>query len=465
MWPRPGQRTAHTGWVFHPGTGEWAKLPPIPSDLAPAIVSIEWAGDRLVVGGGLPAGTADSPERFVLWQLLAGADRWDQIELDVVEPRPCECNLGSQTLLWTGAELFVHLGALASGLSPDGALWAIDLETGDTQLYGTGPRSAHQPVTMLNGEVLWRDGDGAVFVDLGGYSPDDESSSSQGTDVEVERDEPPSTAPGTAIVGDRISLAEGVLPTGFEIREPRVDAWSVGYLIDVEFSKRDIVVFELHDPAVDWSKFGSEGDPASDDTSYFAVDGNDAVGFRGAEGLFAVGADDDLEWSAQWGLSDDVGIVALSPNLDLGGLRSMIDTLRFDDTGLLIDRPPRGATVGVVPSALNGIFPGAAPGTNREAVTVGIANSDADVVGIDLGPGDLGVQSDLLALLADGVVQIVPLVGPDGATREVRFAEGGVDQLTFSVAAWQHDAQTVATVWGFGSSVDVLDLVGQLELR
>ena len=164
VWPAPPARTSHDGWVFVPGLEpRWERLPAIPGP-APAFVSAVDAGGTIVVGGGLPAGSGGS-ERFVLWALPDGADAWVEIEVDAGEPLPCECNLGSQTLLWTGAELLVHLAHLGSGLDADGVLFSVagPGTGGPVDLIGTGDE-ALRPVVMVDDEILWERSDGAYLL-------------------------------------------------------------------------------------------------------------------------------------------------------------------------------------------------------------------------------------------------------------------------------------------------------------
>lgn len=164
VWPAPSARTSHDGWLFIPGLEPRSeRLPAIPGP-APAFVSVVDAGGTIVVGGGLPAGDGGS-ERFVLWALPDGAQSWVEIEVDAGEPSPCECNLGSQTMLWTGTDLLVHLGALGSGLDPVGALFSVtELDTGGAvELIGVG-NEALRPVVMVDDEVLWERPDGAYLL-------------------------------------------------------------------------------------------------------------------------------------------------------------------------------------------------------------------------------------------------------------------------------------------------------------
>ena len=164
VWPAPPARTSHDGWLFVPGPEpRWEPLPSIPGP-APAFVSVVDAGGTIVVGGGLPAGGGGS-ERFVLWALPGGADTWVEIDVDAGEPTPCECNLGSQTMLWTGTDLLVHLGALGSGVDRAGVLFSVtELDAGGSaELIGMGDE-ALRPIVLVEDEVLWERSDGAYLL-------------------------------------------------------------------------------------------------------------------------------------------------------------------------------------------------------------------------------------------------------------------------------------------------------------
>ena len=165
VWPAPAARTSHDGWALDPGLNpRWRELSQIPLD-GPAVVSFLAADGYLIVGGGLPAATAGASERFVLWLLPPASGRWVRVDVPAGEPDPCECNLGSQTMLWTGSELLVHLGALGSGIDRDGVLYSVtDLAEGGSATLVARGADALRPLTMVGDEVLWARADGAIVL-------------------------------------------------------------------------------------------------------------------------------------------------------------------------------------------------------------------------------------------------------------------------------------------------------------
>jgi hypothetical protein len=153
VWPTPPSRTVHTGEVFDPETGKWSTLPAPPERSWPAIPSIAWLDGSLVVIGGLPANSVGS-ERLVGARWDPTDNSWASLPEPLPEPHGCECNLGSQTTLWTGTELLMFVGDLASGLSTDGVLLAYDPQHDSWRFIGATKETALRPVTMAGDRVL-----------------------------------------------------------------------------------------------------------------------------------------------------------------------------------------------------------------------------------------------------------------------------------------------------------------------
>lgn len=122
LWPNASSRTAKSGQYYDEVLGRWDSVSQPPADLWPAVPSVAVVGNRLVVIGGLPANEEGASERLVAAAVSLGAQVWVDLEVPLVEPVSCECNLGSQTVVGVGRELFVYAGALASGVSQEGVL-------------------------------------------------------------------------------------------------------------------------------------------------------------------------------------------------------------------------------------------------------------------------------------------------------------------------------------------------------
>ncbi len=119
VWPNIYGRTTGLGMTLDLETGEWGVFPEPPA--WPAMLDIESVGDGLIIWGGLPARSGGSERAVGSW--WDGATRtWRPLPEVLPEPDGCECNLGSQTLFWTGQELLVWAGMLGTGLDPDETL-------------------------------------------------------------------------------------------------------------------------------------------------------------------------------------------------------------------------------------------------------------------------------------------------------------------------------------------------------
>lgn len=77
-----------------------------------------FTGDSLIIWGGLPANSGGS-ERAVGSSYDLNTNTWAALPEALPEPDACECNLGSQTLTWTGEYVLVSPGWFSSGVDPD----------------------------------------------------------------------------------------------------------------------------------------------------------------------------------------------------------------------------------------------------------------------------------------------------------------------------------------------------------
>lgn len=174
VWPSPSARTVSAGESFDPLTNRWAVLSDPPAGSWPAIPDIAWLGDSLAVLGGLPA-PGPTSERFVGSRFDPSIDTWTALPDPLPEPNPCECNLGSHVSLWTGNDLLVFVGALASGASADGVLLALDPADNSWRTVGDTGETALTPVAMA-GDRVFLERDGKYYLSQPGWRPRLESS-------------------------------------------------------------------------------------------------------------------------------------------------------------------------------------------------------------------------------------------------------------------------------------------------
>lgn len=113
VWPSNVERRVYQGMALHPTTDTWRVLPDPPA--WPAALDIAYTGDALVIWGGLPAHFVGS-ERAVGSKLDLDANTWTELPEALPEPEGCECNLGSQTLTWTGEYVLVSPGMFSTGV-------------------------------------------------------------------------------------------------------------------------------------------------------------------------------------------------------------------------------------------------------------------------------------------------------------------------------------------------------------
>lgn len=109
-------RRVETGMTLDTTTDTWRVLPDPPA--WPSWLDMVFTGDSLIIWGGLPANSGGS-ERAVGSIFDIETNTWTALPEALPEPDACECNLGSQTLTWTGEYVLVSPGSFSSGVDPD----------------------------------------------------------------------------------------------------------------------------------------------------------------------------------------------------------------------------------------------------------------------------------------------------------------------------------------------------------
>jgi hypothetical protein len=158
VWPVWGSgpvfRRVHQGLALDPATDTWRILSDPPA--WPAALDLVWTGADLVIWGGLPAHTVGS-ERAVGSRLDATTNAWAALPEPLPEPDGCECNLGSQTLLWTGDRLLVSTGHFGTGVDPsDPLLLTYQPDTDTWNLIGESPAGWGATAIMAGDRVVFR---------------------------------------------------------------------------------------------------------------------------------------------------------------------------------------------------------------------------------------------------------------------------------------------------------------------
>lgn len=117
VWPTGEvQRRVLPGVALDSDTGDWRILPDPPA--WPAAPDMVATGDSIIIWGGLPANSGGS-ERAVGSRYDLETGTWTALPGALPEPDGCECNLGSQTLAWTGEYVLVSPGWFSSGVDPN----------------------------------------------------------------------------------------------------------------------------------------------------------------------------------------------------------------------------------------------------------------------------------------------------------------------------------------------------------
>ena len=172
VWPKPPSRTTLVASMYDPETRRWQRLPAPPNGAWPAVASIAWTGKELVVLGGLPAAGVAESERLVGARFDLDSMDWIPLPEPLPEPDSCECNLGSQRLLWTGDTLLVHVGALASGYDRvDGALLAYNPRDDSWELVGDDRGTVLTPVANVGDRVLLAGTDQGLYLSEPHWEP------------------------------------------------------------------------------------------------------------------------------------------------------------------------------------------------------------------------------------------------------------------------------------------------------
>jgi hypothetical protein len=128
VWPSNVTRNVYQGIALNLDTGAWRVLPDPPA--WPAALDIVYTNDALIIWGGLPAQRGS--ERAVGSRLDLVTNEWTELPEPLPEPDGCECNLGSQTITWTGDYVLVAPGFFSTGLDPTGPLLIAYDPDGDT---------------------------------------------------------------------------------------------------------------------------------------------------------------------------------------------------------------------------------------------------------------------------------------------------------------------------------------------
>jgi len=171
VWPVWGSgpvfRRVHQGLALDPATDTWRIFsdPPV----WPAALDLVWSGDDLVIWGGLPAHSVGS-ERAVGSRLDVTANAWAALPEPLPEPDGCECNLGSQTLLWTGDRVLVSTGHFGTGVDPsDPLLLAYHPDADTWNLIGESPVGWGAMAIMAGDRVVFRSD--RLYVSEPGWAP------------------------------------------------------------------------------------------------------------------------------------------------------------------------------------------------------------------------------------------------------------------------------------------------------
>ncbi len=113
--------------------------------------------------GDLPGSVStDYSQRAVGSAYDPSTNSWTALPDALREPESCECNLGSQTLIWTGTDLIVSTGHFGTGLeTTDSLLLRFQPRTQTWEVLGLSPVSGYDITAMMAGNriaLLWPGG-------------------------------------------------------------------------------------------------------------------------------------------------------------------------------------------------------------------------------------------------------------------------------------------------------------------
>lgn len=205
VWPTESSRTTKRGLAYNPIEDTWRTLPDPPA--WPAMPDVVWTGEELITWGGLPgSASVDYSERAVGSSYDPATNAWTPMPETLPDPESYEGNLGSQTLIWTGAELIVSTGHLGTGLgTEESLLFSYQPRSETWELLGISPVSGYNTKGMVAGNRL-------VFFEVDGLFVSEpqwgfqDSGEPKGEAVEV----------ASVVEPDPVSEVEisGVLPNG-----------------------------------------------------------------------------------------------------------------------------------------------------------------------------------------------------------------------------------------------------------
>ncbi|MGQ0848035.1 MAG: hypothetical protein ACT4OP_02740 [Actinomycetota bacterium] len=141
--------TGDPGVAYNPDTGFWRQLPASPLEPAVAPTGV-WTGSEVVICCGMTRS-----RQAVGSTLDLRANTWTALPEALPEPDGCECNLGSQTLTWTGEYVLVSPGVFSTGVDPTTpVLIAYDPDSSTWILVDEASPLAHGGISLNFDERL-----------------------------------------------------------------------------------------------------------------------------------------------------------------------------------------------------------------------------------------------------------------------------------------------------------------------
>lgn len=168
VWNAETTRKTFAGMALDPGEGAWRRLPePAAWPAAPDVV---WAGTELIIWGGLPAKFGGESARAVGARYDVSTDQWSDLPEALPEPEACECNIGGQTLLWTGDDLLVSTGYFGTGVDRSAPLLlAFDPAASSWGFLGNSPFGSRAEAIVTGERVVVRSD--RLYVSEPGWRP------------------------------------------------------------------------------------------------------------------------------------------------------------------------------------------------------------------------------------------------------------------------------------------------------